>query len=460
MTNRDPLDAWLGGDVEPLPPPPGAFERVHRRARRRKAVRAGSAAAGAAVIVAAVAILPQVAHGLLSGPTAGPAQVRTGSASTTPGGSSTATATSSAGQLALKLPLWTAGKGPVPAAGFHPVSVTFVGTGHGAVIGAALGQAGSCGTRPCMVMAGTPNYGAKWTEIGAPRAGPADGPSGVSQVRFLNPANGWVYGPALYATHDGGRNWRPISYLPGRVIDLSTVGRRAFAVLGINCSGTGSDFAANCARFSLFSAPARGGTWRPVPGASGKEQVVPGALQLTARVGYLIAGGRLYTGPVTTGAWHEVRAASPTTPSCLTSKAGHEVWLIAPDQSALYLACGSTAAAKRLDLYVSVDGGQVWRSSGTIPVPPATARSLAVSPGGTLVLATTAGIYRSSKARSWLSASLTAHGGASLTALAGGFGFVGMTTDAKGVAVPANPGRAVFVTTDGGRTWRQMPITR
>src|SRR5215472_5864166 len=341
--HHDPVDAWLGADVEPLPPPPGAFERVHRRARRRKAVRAISAAGGAAVIVAAAATLPQVAHGLLNGPSTGPAKLPTA----TPGN--------------------THPSGPAsPAPRFHPLSVTFVCNGPGLTLGATLGEAGSCGTRPCMVMAGTRNYGNKWTKIGAPRAGPADGPSGVSQVRFLNEADGWVYGPALYETHSGGNRWRAIGYLPGRVIDLSTVGSRAFAVIGINCAGQGSDFAANCARFSLFSAPARGGRWRPVPGASGSKEVVPGGLQLTARGGYLIAGGRLYAGPVTAGAWHPVKALPATAPSCLTSNAGHEVRLIAPGQSALYLACGGTATARRLDLYVSGDGGRSWRLQDTI----------------------------------------------------------------------------------------------
>lgn len=457
MTDRDPVDAWLGADVEPMSPPPGTFERVHRRARRRKAVRAVSAAAGAAVIVAAVAILPQVAHGLLSGRSGGPAQVGTRSQSAASGGSTAATPTSSR-RPANSLPLSTAGNGPPPAGGFHPVSVTFVGAGNGAVIGAALGMAGSCGTRPCMVMAGTRNYGTKWSAISAPRAGPADASSGVSQIRFLDQADGWVYGPALFETHDGGRHWHKITYLRGRVIDLSTVRSRAFAVIGINCAGTGSDFTANCARFSLYSAPGQGGRWRPVAGASGSEPVVPGALQLTARDGYLIAGGRLFAGPVTTRAWHAVKTASAT-PSCLTSNAGHAVWLIAPDQSALYLACGTITAANRLDLYVSVDGGRTWGSRGTIPVPASSAKSLTVSPGGRLVLATTAGIYRSNGARTWQRASLTARSGASLTTPAGGFGFVGMTTDSNGVAVPASPGRAVFVTTDGGRIWRQMPIS-
>jgi len=37
---------------------------------------------------------------------------------------------------------------------------------------------------------------------------------------------------------------------------------------------------------------------------------------------------------------------------------------------------------------------------------------------------------------------------------AGGFGFAGMTTDAQGVALPANPAAGtVWFTFDGGETW-------
>ena len=65
--HRDPIEAWLSADVEPLLPRPGTFERVRRRARRRKAVRTVSAAASAAVIVAAAVTLPQVAKDLFPG---------------------------------------------------------------------------------------------------------------------------------------------------------------------------------------------------------------------------------------------------------------------------------------------------------------------------------------------------------------------------------------------------------
>jgi hypothetical protein len=44
---RDDLDAWLEAQVQPLPPPPGTFELIRKRARRRKVTRAARSRARA-----------------------------------------------------------------------------------------------------------------------------------------------------------------------------------------------------------------------------------------------------------------------------------------------------------------------------------------------------------------------------------------------------------------------------
>jgi photosystem II stability/assembly factor-like uncharacterized protein len=42
---------------------------------------------------------------------------------------------------------------------------------------------------------------------------------------------------------------------------------------------------------------------------------------------------------------------------------------------------------------------------------------------------------------------------------AGGFSYVGMTTDQQGVALPASPAAgAVWFTFDGGKSWRPSPV--
>ena len=230
--HRDPIEAWLSSDVELLPPPPGTYQRVRRRARRRKAVRTMSAAAGAAVIVAAAAVLPQVAGNLLPGST-GPDQGRrpARAPSGTPVSARATRAQAianvphAAERRARRSPALAPGAGPGP--GFEPTSVTFVGP----LPARSSARPGSSCGGPCTAVAGTHDYGVGWTAIGAPPAAPPNGSSGVSQIRFLGLHNGWAFGPALYATHDGGHTWTAITGLRGRVIDLATVGHRAFAVV-------------------------------------------------------------------------------------------------------------------------------------------------------------------------------------------------------------------------------------
>lgn len=448
MTNhRDPIEAWLSADVEPLLPRSGTFERVHRRARRRKATRAISAAAGAAVIVAAAVTLPQVAKGLFPGRTPAPNKLFSSPSPGKSGGMKSLRPTLSGTALPGDGPaLSRAATGARPPAGFRPTSVTFVGNSTGAV----LGQAGApCGSS-CVVLAGTKDYGLHWARIGSP-PGAQTGASAVSQVRFLNKTDGWAYGPGLYATHDGGKSWRGLT-TRGRVIDLSTIDNRVIAVIGTGCTGVGVNYAAGCSGFALFSATATTDRWGAVSGASASVPPAPGGLQITGQHGYLIARGHLYAGLVSGGAWHAVRAAPVGAPPCLVSPPGRGPWLLAPGANALYLVCGTSppAARQKLALYSSRDDGRIWQVRGAAP---AAATSLAVSPAGQLVLATTAGIYFSRDARSWQVATLAG------PAPKGGFGFVGMTTSANGVAVPASSAQhEIFLTSDGGQTWRPSVI--
>jgi photosystem II stability/assembly factor-like uncharacterized protein len=385
---RDPIEDWLGADVELLPPRPGGFERVHRAARRRKAMRAAGTMAGAAVVIAAAVIAPQVAGALLPHGSQ-PAKVTTGSASPSP----------------------SHHRQTPPAKGFRPTSVTFVDNSKGAVIG----QRGA--------IAATGDYGRTWHRVG--RVGP-----GVSQIRLLNGQDGWAFGPALYATHNRGTTWKRLT-MPGQVIDLSTVGHRAFAVVA---NATGG--------FTLYSAPGTTDAWRPVPGATSSTAERPGGLQLTGQNGYLLTAGGLLAGPVTGGAWHQV-PVSATTPGCLRGP-GRALLAPAPD-GRVFLACGAT----RLTAYTSVNVAAGWLRLGSVTTS-GTPMSLAVAPASdALVLATNSGLSYSTDGRTWRS----------VHPLRGGFTFVGMTTQFQGVAVPANSAlHEIFTTADGGVTWQRRPI--
>jgi hypothetical protein len=80
------------------------------------------------------------------------------------------------------------------------------------------------------------------------------------------------------------------------------------------------------------------------------------------------------------------------------------------------------------------------------------ATSLAGTPSGAVVLATTQGIdVAAGPGAPWRSAAGTS--------VPGGFTYVGMTTSQQGVAVPADTGlHAVWFSYDGGLRWQKSAI--
>jgi hypothetical protein len=79
----DPLDAWLDRQrIEPLAPPPGAFERAAQSAVRRRRRRAATAAGLGLLVVTAVA-MGSVSWGRDAAPPIGPVPTDTGTGTTT-----------------------------------------------------------------------------------------------------------------------------------------------------------------------------------------------------------------------------------------------------------------------------------------------------------------------------------------------------------------------------------------
>src|SRR5579871_4744011 len=292
---RDDLDSWLDGRIDPLPPPPGTFELIKKRARHRKYRKLAVGAGAAAVVVAAAVAVPQMVNlPVLNPPTAAPA-ANGRSAAATPSANSGAYGEASAASSAASRV--TAGHVPPVPSNFRPSSVTFIGTHTGWVIGQA-GTPGHCATQYCTSVARTDNAGKTWTGVPAPLTSQADGSAGVSQVRFLDLRDGWAFGPQLFATHDGGHTWTQVITNGLRVIDLETVGDRAFALFA-SCTGTGPAFATDCTSYTLYSSPASADNWTPVGAATSGLSGAAASLVLTGTHGYLLApDGTIFSGPV------------------------------------------------------------------------------------------------------------------------------------------------------------------
>ncbi len=116
------------------------------------------------------------------------------------------------------------------AAAFSPLSVTFISPMTGWVRGSVLCRDPGA----CLALRRTTDAGRTWSAVPVSRglAATVDkkvygqpllvypGPGSWLNVRFANPADGWIYGglpnggPLLWSTHDGGATWRQQA-LPG-----------------------------------------------------------------------------------------------------------------------------------------------------------------------------------------------------------------------------------------------------
>src|SRR5271166_5539412 len=454
---RDDVDAWLSERINPLPPPPGTFDLIKRRARRRKIRRLAITATSAAVIVAAAVTVPQVVNlpVLNQNPTSAAQAGHSATATPTGPGRTESSAT-------VPRPSSSSIAAPVPA-NFRPTSVTFIGTRTGWVIGQAS-TPGHCATQYCTSMARTDDGGGTWTGVPAPVTGAPDGATGVSQIRFLNLTDGWAFGPELWVTHTGGKTWTQVNTHGLRVTDLETVGSRVFALFA-SCTGSGQAFAAGCTSFTLYSSPASGQDWTPVgaattgltDGAAGEAA----ALVLTGSLGYLLApGGTLYAGPVDgSAAWPRAGALVSSCTVGLPQPDGQpsQALLGAVNAKQLLVACTSVADSgsdtQNKQIFSSPNSGISWIQIATAPTA-GIASSLAASPSETVVLGTDRGIdVLPAGDIAWQTSTLAGGGPA------GGFGYVGMTTSDRGIALPADPaGGTVWFTFDGGQTWKPSPL--
>jgi hypothetical protein len=522
---RDHIDDWLEHDVSPLSPPPGSLDRIRRRARQRKTRQATFAAAGCAVILAAAVTVPQIVSGARQSGQHRPISLGNSPVATQPAGTESPTPDATGSRLhevdRTRLSTTTSGV-PVPA-NFEPTSVTFVGNGTGGVVGAVIGQAGipgHCRTSDCTSLAGTSTYGQSWYGVSAPIAPEPDGGVGVSQLRFANLSDGWAYGPAMWETTGGGWPWQQESTDGYRVIDVEAVPAsqvngvtepaRAFAVFGA-CSGTGSDYAAHCSSYSLWTSVAGSLSWTPVSVPAGYDQMASASsaapiLVISANAtGYLLTpSGAVLTGPTTGGAWR-LAGQAPCTPSASAQTASTETSSAQAGDAGsagsdgsggtggsgdagssgdtgsvsasppvtgsgaefaagpqLLLSCQSSAAAAQVTLYTSAAGAS-WQQVGSLTVS-GTPTSLASSASDRVVLATTTGIeYSADGGRKWQAATFASAGsgttGTDRSGPPGGFSYVGMTSGTLGVAVPADSGLgAIYVTHDGGKIWRPSTV--
>ncbi len=350
-------------------------------------------------------------------------------------------------------------KGSVVPTGFEPGSVSFVST----TTGFALGIDSSCPADTCVALARSTNRGSSWVALPAPIAGYVahGGPSTssqpvVSEVRFADELDGWVFGPALFATHDGGRTWQRID-LSGSVVALETSGGYVDAVVS-PCRGE-----AECAGpLTLEQAPATGGAFATVltgPSTESSGGDFP-YLSLHAPVGFVILSGAgrspasLYATENLANPWHGFPdPCAFVVPSYLTS-------MVAPNSTVLYSLCTGPGAAGSSEKTIVLTKNGAATVVGSAPTGGASG-VLAATSSGTLVVATASGaswLFRSTDGgHTWSTAVTYSDGGI-------GFNDLGFTTNTQGTVLhgipgpPANYQSQLLMTHDAGASWQPVRI--
>jgi hypothetical protein len=345
----------------------------------------------------------------------------------------------------------------VPAA-FAADSVTFVSPREAFVLGTA-----PCGDVACTMILHTLDRGATWHSLPAPavpigRAGQASGPQAWG-IRFATPLHGFVFGDGLWVTTDGGKHWAAIQSPGGQILSLATIDGQVLALATKtppSAYGSGT-YAAD----TLMRRPLGGGAWRQVAVVhtpwyldptdlistqAGVATVVNGTSVLVSRNGGLSVASR--PTPCTRPGVADAALATPTTGTGLALLCVGQGYMGHMDKSA----------------YTSTDLGAHWAKAGT---PPADGDPYAIAAGapGSLVIA-------ASSAASWLfsSGNATASWSTAATEPDGGMGWadLGFTTRADGAVIhgpvlSAGNGEAragqLFLTGDGGVTWRQVPFS-
>jgi hypothetical protein len=311
-------------------------------------------------------------------------------------------------------------------------------------MGWVLGRT-KCGGPDCLVIRATVDGGATWTAKGAPGAVPKED---LQAIRFANSNDGWLFGRALWATHDGGDHWHPVIGGPSPSFSVLTLEASAgfVHVIGLN-TGAGpsiqilvSPVGSDAFTLSPTTLEAGGG---PAPAVS---------LVLHDKSGWLVANNRgaVAAARLINGSWHRASTPCPGDAS-----------LAALSSTAVFAACTEgvwTGPAISHVAYMSVDGGQTYRRIGTkLPV---WVESLA-SPTPTTVFVsggTDRGIVideSTDSGRSWTAVRLEKSAG-----FVQDLGFTTPTQGAAVVGVTQGPNivSTLLMTNDGGHHWHTVNL--
>jgi hypothetical protein len=358
--------------------------------------------------------------------------------------------------LGAALPVASAYGGRTSGLRFSAGSMSWISAQAGWMLGSA-----PCGRVTCTTVIGTTDGGRTWNRLGSLDAPlTTEQATGVTEIRFADTQHGWAFGPALWATADGGATWQPQQLDAARPV-LALTGDHA-GVYAVESACQFEQAVADCTHRTTL--------WRTMPGQTSWSQV---SLRLPAANQALLAG----YGPVT---YLVIPTVDPTNPDVLEASVDGQGWNARPDPCSkgdgeylsgitassdtdVALLCqadiGFGQAEKRV--FRSTDTASTTTPAGTLPFYGIVSQ-LAAAPDGTLLVSSFSigsWIYRNAGAQTWTTSEDLGDGG---------IGWNGMTapTNATGYVIhgPAfccggyGPGE-LWRSDDGGATWRQVQVT-
>jgi hypothetical protein len=284
--------------------------------------------------------------------------------------------------------------------------------------------------------------------------------TGITEVRFADALHGWAYGPALWATADGGASWQRQAPDGGRpVLALAGDPDAAYAVV-------------SACQFeqAISDCTSRTTLWRTIAGQGSWTQV---ALRLPVANQALLAVHGLV-------AYLAIPTFDSTDPDVIEVTLDGQHWSSRPDPCSktdgeylsglapvtdtdVALMCqadiGFGQAEKRV--FRSTDTGKTTTPAGTLPLYGIVSQ-LAAAPDGTLLVSSYSigsWIYRNAGGQTWTTSEDLGDGGI-------GWNDIALPTNQLGYVIHGpvfccgghGPGE-LWKTDDGGITWRQTEVT-
>jgi len=334
---------------------------------------------------------------------------------------------------------------PPPPKGFEADAVSFVTAKTGFVLGAR-----GCSILPCDARAEkTVNGGKAWTKVSTPAvklvptftSSPA---SAVSGVTFATSSDGWLFGPALWSTTDGGSRWHRIT-LPGAVIAMAASPTVALAAVEPAEGGL--------LNAKLYLSQVGSGKWRLVKGVSPDN-----ALTISGKSIWAGIAPQLWTSTDNGKHWTKLSFKCQK-PDISASQ------VAAASPKDIAIACSNQGYPQpgfsQKEVFTSSNGGKTFRKQGQ-PPEPGQVYELVMPPGKPkiITMASASGasyLYQSFNGGKTWGSTTYFDGGLNFRDLAYASGTTGYVVHYNGGPVIAYTD-GLLKTINSGKTWKKVAL--